>query len=556
MDLYKKPFYKTGLFLFLLILSAISTYLYWHKYGDPLYGIDDANIYFVYMRNLARGNGFVYNVGGEHVEGYTSFLWVLLGSIFYIFTSKPEISLMLFNVFLLTLTIWRACLFVDYYLSDRRMISPYTLLLSSFIFLVPGYVQWTTITIMETGLWSCLLVFLFLGILQNYMLGKRGSFATNFFLVLLLITRPEGYLWGGVAIAIQFFLLYNKTRSFKIALKPTLISLLVFSASIGALTTFRMIYFGYPYPNTYYAKISSDYYTNFKGGNDYVNLFLSYCRLHIVLPIIATIMSIFALLRSKKNAIILFAFPVIIILVYLIPFYTGGDHFGLFRFFQPYIPLFCVFYMIAFFTMMPLKKWFWYLPVAASMVLIFFSFKMNFNNFIKNKNNIQVEFWIATAERQYAEELNSFLQYQEPLPSNGVFVAGSSAYTYKGKTIDLLGLNNVAMAHSSRTKTGLKNHGSFSKEVFYEQMPDLFFCTRVHRDTSRFDYKDVENFKHDQFIKKVFKGLFDEQKFKETYFPVFIFSKKDKSILQTHTHKGFLNKLDTTVYSYEMIEVN
>ena len=61
----------------LIVLAAFSfcvaaTSFSFHKLHNPLTGIDDANIYFVYARNLANGHGFVYNIGGERVEGFTS----------------------------------------------------------------------------------------------------------------------------------------------------------------------------------------------------------------------------------------------------------------------------------------------------------------------------------------------------------------------------------------------------------------------------------------------------------------------------------------------------
>jgi hypothetical protein len=42
-------------------------------------GIDDAYIFFVYADNFANGNGMVYNVDSERVEGFSSMLWLLLG---------------------------------------------------------------------------------------------------------------------------------------------------------------------------------------------------------------------------------------------------------------------------------------------------------------------------------------------------------------------------------------------------------------------------------------------------------------------------------------------
>ena len=53
-------------------------------------GIDDANIYFVYAKNLALGHGFVYHPGGERVEGFTSLLWTLLCAAAHRLAARPE----------------------------------------------------------------------------------------------------------------------------------------------------------------------------------------------------------------------------------------------------------------------------------------------------------------------------------------------------------------------------------------------------------------------------------------------------------------------------------
>jgi hypothetical protein len=42
------------------------------------FSIDDAGISFRYAAHLAEGGGFVWNVDGPRVEGYSNFLWVLI----------------------------------------------------------------------------------------------------------------------------------------------------------------------------------------------------------------------------------------------------------------------------------------------------------------------------------------------------------------------------------------------------------------------------------------------------------------------------------------------
>jgi hypothetical protein len=94
----------------LIVLAAFSfciaaTSFSFYKLHNPLNGIDDANIYFVYARNLASGHGFVYNIGGERVEGFTSLLWTVISALAFKFFAFPEFILLLINVALVSLGI-------------------------------------------------------------------------------------------------------------------------------------------------------------------------------------------------------------------------------------------------------------------------------------------------------------------------------------------------------------------------------------------------------------------------------------------------------------------
>src|SRR5262249_29147861 len=62
-------------FLIILCVYLGLTYPYFRMIGSGL--LDDAFIHLRYADNFVAGHGFVYNVG-EAVEGYTSFLWVLI----------------------------------------------------------------------------------------------------------------------------------------------------------------------------------------------------------------------------------------------------------------------------------------------------------------------------------------------------------------------------------------------------------------------------------------------------------------------------------------------
>ena len=51
---------------------------------------DDAFISFRYSVNLAQGHGLVFNPGGERVEGYSNFLWVVILAGLDVIGVKPE----------------------------------------------------------------------------------------------------------------------------------------------------------------------------------------------------------------------------------------------------------------------------------------------------------------------------------------------------------------------------------------------------------------------------------------------------------------------------------
>jgi arabinofuranosyltransferase len=90
--------------LFFLLLSILSVISYFYL-GRPMLGMDDADIFLNYARRLAHGEGFVFNSGGEKVEGFTSILWVLICSLFYHITAHPEFLLSLFTLLLTTLSV-------------------------------------------------------------------------------------------------------------------------------------------------------------------------------------------------------------------------------------------------------------------------------------------------------------------------------------------------------------------------------------------------------------------------------------------------------------------
>ena len=92
------------LLVVVLVLTALFTFATYDMHGRPSIGIEDANIFFVYASNIAAGHGFVYNIGGERVEGATSLLWVLLAAACFALFGTPERAVFVLSTILLAMT--------------------------------------------------------------------------------------------------------------------------------------------------------------------------------------------------------------------------------------------------------------------------------------------------------------------------------------------------------------------------------------------------------------------------------------------------------------------
>ena len=143
-------------FFISLFFCSLVTVFALSRFDYQLTGIDDANIYFVYAKNVASGHGFVYNIGGERIEGFTSLLWTLICAFAFKFSRHPELFLLMINVGLVSLGITAALTYLQNdFLGVEK--SQQTKVFCSGIFLVllltsPRYIVWNTITLLENGL--------------------------------------------------------------------------------------------------------------------------------------------------------------------------------------------------------------------------------------------------------------------------------------------------------------------------------------------------------------------------------------------------------------------
>jgi hypothetical protein len=458
--------------------------------GSQPLGIDDAYITFVYGRHVAQGLGFVFIPGGEHVEGMTSMAWALISAAVLALTERPELPLMILSAGLLVLTISNAhrvlrALTLD--LPGRQHRALLFILVFGWAACQPGIFAWNVLTLMESSLWTFLVTYAAAALAEGAASDRvRFSVAQHCALAscaaAMALTRPESLavvpvMWSVAALVVA------RSLGVSVAARRYLPSLAVFVIATASLVGFRLHYFGYPYPNTYYAKSTPHRLYSLWRGIGYALKFFGR-RPWNAAAVAALVVAVWPSLRGfaqqkpagAERALLVVSATVLFFLG--IPMFTGGDPFGEFRFYQPIVLLLIAptAYLLskhlpADDPLEPLHRgtrriW---LPLlaACSVSGVWYAFYVS--------NELTGEFTAATVGRRVGASLTQTLRKTEStLPTMGVIGAGGLAWGYDGPVLDLLGLNWTRMGHSNADRRGIRaGHGAFSADVYWTQPPEV-----------------------------------------------------------------------------------
>jgi hypothetical protein len=464
-----------GAALFVTLITAV---LAWYLAGAPgTNGIDDAAITRSYSENLANGHGFVYNIGDERVEGATSFLWTVLVAVPYLFWGNPEFAILSITTLFTVLAVFFGLRVAHRAAGELPGLTVVGIMVVALIGL-PGFFIWSVWSMMEIALWSALCMLL---LDRLSLLTEPSETLPAFDPVLLLaalampLTRPEG-----IAVAVGLVLLACVLRP--AVWRPLGLAVLAALASFAALVLGRIAYFGFPFPNTYYAKVSSDRLQNIVDGAKYLASFVTeqpFAEVLVGAWVLLAALSGVRLLRAPRpgdrTRLLASALVLGILSVYVM---LGGDHFALWRFYQPIMPILAL--PVVLFGVWALRT----LPrrgqIAGISLALFFWAVLNSLAFYQERFGIAKEYQLSMRGEVFGRYLNDI----SPSPVLGVVAAGGIALTYDGKLRDLMGLNWVEMAHANPVKVGFRNHASFDVDTFWKHPPDLlalFHKTRCQR---------------------------------------------------------------------------
>jgi len=311
------------------VLAFITLTAVWYVLSAAcLERIDDVFITMRYSHNFITHGVPTWNVGGELVDGYTSFLYM------FILSAMGYIGIDLLNAVTYFNIGAAFVLILLTYVLSRKLIGERDILNLAPPFYLSFFIpihKWTSKGL--EGLLFAVLVTALIIILISHV-GEGGKFSKFYGIVFLLtaLCRPEGI---AVSFVFSFVVLcfeYYKRKEFP---KKEMFSIVYFFY-IPFLVYFiwHYSYYGYPFPNAYYAKLSSSRMDEIKTGVSYFSKFLFQDT--------GILLVLFYFLHRKKQLKPLIPVLCFTLFYSCIVIYEGGDCHPNARFFLPIIPIVAV----------------------------------------------------------------------------------------------------------------------------------------------------------------------------------------------------------------------
>ena len=233
---------------------------------------DDAFISFRYAKNFADGLGLVYNAG-ERVEGYTNFLWTVLIAAGMKLGIDPVVFSTALGIlcYSFTLLIFISLSRVFQRESPLPFLIPLTALGLSLhrdfnVYATGG---------LETSFFTFLVALSFLFLVRGK--SRNSLLMAGSVLSLIMMTRADGAVFLIGAAVFVFLSHRERVKSCLYLLAPVVLF-------FGPYWMWRYEYYGFPFPNTYYAK--SAYLPYYSQGIKYIVLYWKTYYVFTLLPIL------------------------------------------------------------------------------------------------------------------------------------------------------------------------------------------------------------------------------------------------------------------------------
>jgi len=270
--------------------------------------VDDAMISMRYAQHLAQGHGLVWNIGQSPVEGFTNFGWMLFMAFLHLFpipASKISLAVMLTSSVILLANIVIVHRIAETLLPDSKYAPTLTALITAFYF---PLVLWS-LRGMEVGLLTLLINLSILLAISN-----NKSILIGIILALAILVRMDALI--PAALIVVYLFTKNKRGA---ARSVPAISIIVTTLAIF---WFQQSYFGDLLPTTYYQKITG--FAAFERIRHGILVFNKYATRDTLFLLLFSLAGLFfyKLQRNREALLLLFIF--LAQCAYSI--YVGGDY--------------------------------------------------------------------------------------------------------------------------------------------------------------------------------------------------------------------------------------
>ncbi len=266
---------------------------------------DDSYIGFRTVYNFTHGYGLTFNIN-ERVQSFTNPLWILLISFFYFFTGEAYFTSIALSILITLLSLY----FLTVKFSDdlRRTILIFLLAISS-----KAFIDYST-SGLENPLCNFFIVLFVIAYLSKITVNRK-LFLLFLIASLAAVNRLDNLILFIAPLLTQIKYLGKKNILLVLAgLSPLIIW-----------ESFSLLYFGFLFPNTYYAKLDSGISTleYMQQGMRYLINSFSLDPITLLVIAFATISSVIYSVKYKKYYLLSFTISIILYLIYIIK--IGGD---------------------------------------------------------------------------------------------------------------------------------------------------------------------------------------------------------------------------------------
>ncbi len=318
---------------------------------------EDAHIYFRVAEQFFAGNGLVWNPD-ERVQVYTSPLWMLC-------------QLILRGV---TTDLYLASIAAGYVLSlaaicNLRRVASNTLVWATAVGCLVSCAGWMDFT--AGGLENALLYFLLTVVLVGMIVGERAKTTRDYAAVsagLLLVTRHDTLmlLWPFLLL----LLLDGEVTS-----RRRLRRALYIAVPLLLWSTFSVLYYGSPIPNTAFAKLPHGIgrYELIRQSQHYWR----YAVVHDPLSMIAILLAALAVVAQRSRLSLATSAAIVSTCVYIT--WIGADYMGG-RFYGPIV-------LLSVTRVAALCRWTWRAPLAVLVLLLVYQWSFPYSTFRDAERN-------------------------------------------------------------------------------------------------------------------------------------------------------------------------